>query len=207
MHIEILSPQQNELLPFISYFKRNYFLVGGTAIALHIGHRRSIDFDLFTYNTLNGSLISKKVIEQPFQKQIIFTDTDQLHFLINGVKTTFFYFPYNIIHNEMLKKIISLPSLLTLSAMKAFALGRRAKWKDYIDLYFIIKDYYKISEISLEAKLIFGELFSEKLFCEQLAFHDDIDYTEPVEFINGFSVNETDIKCFLIEKSLDEINR
>jgi len=134
---------------------------------------------------------------------MIFEDIDRLHFLINDVKTTFFHFPYPVIHKEMLKNIISLPSLLTLSAMKAFALGRRAKWKDYVDLYFIIKEYFSINDISVEAKQIFGELFSEKLFREQIAFHEDIDYSEPVEYLKGFDVNETDIKCFLIEKSLE----
>ena len=136
---------------------------------------------------------------------MIFEDIDRLHFLINDVKTTFFHFPYPVIHKEMLKNIISLPSLLTLSAMKAFALGRRAKWKDYVDLYFIIKDYYSISEISSEAKSIFGDLFSEKLFCEQLAYHNDIDYTESVDFVHGFNVNENELKSFLINKSLREI--
>lgn len=38
MHLEILSPEQKDLLPLISQFKRKYYLVGGTAIALHIGH-------------------------------------------------------------------------------------------------------------------------------------------------------------------------
>jgi len=207
MHYEILTNKQNELLPFVSGFKRSFYLVGGTAIALHIGHRRSIDFDLFTSKTLKKSFIKRKVFEQSYNKQTIFDDIDQLHFLINEVKTTFFYFPYPVIHKEMLGKIISLPSLLTLSAMKAFALGRRAKWKDYVDLYFIIKDYYSIKEISNEAKNIFGELFSEKLFCEQLAFHEDIDYTESVEFMDGFSVYEDDLKCFLIDKSLSEIKK
>lgn len=47
MHLEILSKEQIELLPILSQFKREYYLVGGTAIALHIGHRESIDFDLF----------------------------------------------------------------------------------------------------------------------------------------------------------------
>jgi hypothetical protein len=56
MHFNILSDKQNELLSFISGFRRNYYLVGGTAIALHIGHRRSIDFDLFTDKKLNKSL-------------------------------------------------------------------------------------------------------------------------------------------------------
>jgi len=58
MHLDILSKQQQELLNFVSVFKRNYYLVGGTAIALHIGHRRSIDFDLFTSKKINKSLIN-----------------------------------------------------------------------------------------------------------------------------------------------------
>jgi hypothetical protein len=47
MHLEILSKEQVELLTFIEKFKSRFYLVGGTAIALQIGHRQSIDFGLF----------------------------------------------------------------------------------------------------------------------------------------------------------------
>jgi len=205
MHLNILSDRQNELLSFISDFRRNYYLVGGTAIALHIGHRRSIDYDLFTAKTLNKSLIKRKIYEQKSGKQLLFEDIDQMHFLLNEVKITFFNYPYPIKHDEMVKRFISMPSLITLSAMKAFALGRRAKWKDYVDLYFILKDYYSINDISKEAKQIFGDLFSEKLFREQMSFHEDIDYSEPVEYLPGFEVPENTIKDFLINKSLENL--
>lgn len=46
MHSEILSGQQRQILPLMAQFRREYYLVGGTAIALYIGHRRSIDFEL-----------------------------------------------------------------------------------------------------------------------------------------------------------------
>jgi len=128
-----------------------------------------------------------------------------MHFLLNEVKITFFNYPYPVKHKEMVKNIISMPSLLTLSAMKAFALGRRAKWKDYVDFYFIIKDYYSIKDISEEANHIFGDLFSEKLFREQMAFHEDIDYSEPVEYLPGFEVLEKEIKEYLINKTLENI--
>jgi len=48
MHNEVLKNQQIELIPLLKLFEKDYYLVGGTAIALHIGHRYSIDFDLFT---------------------------------------------------------------------------------------------------------------------------------------------------------------
>jgi hypothetical protein len=204
MHLEIFSQQQRELLPFIAQFKRSFYLVGGTAIALQIGHRRSIDFDLFTATKkMNISRIKHKVFELPFHKKTLFDDVDQIHFYINGVKVTFYIYPYPVKPSEILKDTIFMPSLLSLSAMKAFALGRRAKWKDYVDLYFMLKSYFSIKEISVEAEQIFGQMFSEKLFREQLAFHKDIDYSEPVEYLPGFEVEEQVVKTFLIDKSLE----
>ncbi|MDR1584211.1 MAG: hypothetical protein LBS55_13325, partial [Prevotellaceae bacterium] len=63
----------------------------------------------------------------------------------------FFNYPYQVEHPVNIDNIITMPALLSLSAMKAFALGRRAKWKDYVDLYFLIKNCFSIDEISREA--------------------------------------------------------
>jgi len=202
MHYQILTKEQNELLPYINKFSRTFYLVGGTAIALHIGHRRSVDFDLFTQSELRKSEINKKLADFPFKKVRLFEDIDQLHIIINGIKITFFSFPYMIDHPVKLRQNILSPTLLTLSSMKAFALGRRAKWKDYVDLYFILRDYYSIREINEEAEKNFGEFFSEKLFREQLAFHKDIDYSESVEFLLPAPSGD-EIRQFLIEKAID----
>lgn len=59
MHEEILNAAQQSLLPLMSQFRREYYLVGGTAIALHIGHRRSVDFDMFKmYSACHPSSLS-----------------------------------------------------------------------------------------------------------------------------------------------------
>jgi hypothetical protein len=118
------------------------------------------------------------------------------------VKVTFFNYPYPVKHSVKFDTVITIPSLLSLAAMKAFAIGRRAKWKDYVDLYFIIKDFYTIKEITSEAESLFGQQFSEKLFREQLAFHKDIDYSEEVDFMEGYSIADEEIKAFLIDRSL-----
>jgi len=199
MQKEILSDKQKELLPFLKRFKRNYYLVGGTAIALHIGHRRSIDFDLFTHSPLNKKKISAEIQELKKNTQPLYFDTDQQHYIINEVKCTFFYYPYPIEHPEHFQDIISLPSLLDLAAMKAFALGRRSKWKGYVDLYFILKEYYTMKQIIERAKYYFPDQISEKLFRNQLAFHKDIDYTEEVDYIINNPPTQKEIKDFLIE--------
>ena len=202
MHREILTEKQNELLPYLIEFKRKFYLVGGTAIALHLGHRRSVDFDLFCLSRLNKKDIREKLKKNPFRIVRLSEDTDQLHLIINDVKVTFFAYPYKINHSLMLGEYLSLPSLLTLSSMKAFALGRRAKWKDYVDLFFILKNFLTISEISKEAEQIFGQLYSEKLFREQLAFHKDIDYSETVEYMID-PPSDDEIREFLIERAID----
>ena len=75
-------------------------------------------------------------------------------------------------HRNILKKeqIELLPDLLTLAAMKAFALGGRGKWKDYVDLYFIFKYHYTFDQVTDKAIRLFGDAFNEKLFKQQLAF-------------------------------------
>jgi len=202
MHPEIFSKSQVELFPYIKKFQRSFYMVGGTAIALHLGHRRSIDFDLFTSKQLYKSRIKGKLLELPYSQVTLFEDFDQLHLSINSVKVTFFSFPYPIEHGVTIDKLISIPSLLTLASMKAFALGGRAKWKDYVDLYFILKDHYSIEDIAKVATINFGQMFSEKLFREQLAFHKDINYSEPIEYLTT-PVPEEEIKNFLIEKAIN----
>jgi len=98
--------------------------------------------------------------------------------------------------------ILRLPELIDLAAMKAYALERRSKWKDYIDMYFILKDHFSINQIAERSMSLYGQLFSEKLFRAQLIYFDDINYSEPVEFI-GPSIPHTEIKEFLIDKAID----
>ena len=92
-----------------------------------------------------------------------------------------------------------IPALLELAAMKAYALGRRSKWKDYVDLYFILTEHYTMEQICKRATEIFGDLFSEKMFRAQLSYFDDVDYTETVDYIIANPPTEEDIKRKLIE--------
>ncbi len=203
MHLNILNKNQVELLNFISLFKREYYLVGGTAIALHIGHRESIDFDLFKLSSLRKNDIYKKIFTSKLNFKFGYENYEQLNLIINEVKFTFFSFPHKIPTNSEIKGIIKMPDLLTLAAMKAFALGRRAKWKDYVDLYFIIKEYHSLTEISEKAKELFGEMFSDKLFKMQLGYFKGISYAEEVTYLIPKPPTEQEIQYFLINCSIE----
>lgn len=202
MHLEILNQNQKELLDFISQFKREYYLVGGTAIALHIGHRESVDFDLFKLSGLRKNDIYRKIAASKIGYKFGYENYEQLNLIINNVKFTFFSFPHKIPLKSEIKGVIKMPDLITLSAMKAFALGRRAKWKDYVDLYFILKDFYTFDEIAKEAKSLFGEMFSEKLFKMQLGYFKGINYEEEVTYLIPNPPTEEEIQQFLTEVSI-----
>jgi hypothetical protein len=202
MHKEILLPAQIDILPLLSQFAKQFYLVGGTAIALQIGHRRSIDFDLFTFSEFNHAKIINLIRKNGFTiDRIIHQSSDQIHLMLNGVKLTFFQFPFHIDAPLKLENNIKVPELLTLAGMKAFALGGRAKWKDYVDLYFLLKDHYSFINISERAKVIFKENFNEKLFRQQLAWYNDIDYSESIDYLVS-NPTDQEIKSFLTEVTI-----
>ncbi len=202
LHPEILTKEQRELLPLVKKFHKDFGLVGGTAIALHIGHRESIDFDLFSFNEFKTLNIKRRIVNFKTIDRIIVSKPYEFTFLLNEVKMTFFQYPFEIDYEIDYDKILKLPSLLTLAAMKAYALGMRAKWKDYVDLYFIIKDFHSLSEIVKQAESIFKNEFNEKIFRTQLAYFEDISYSEEVRYLKGFEVSDRIIKKELINFSL-----
>jgi predicted nucleotidyltransferase component of viral defense system len=199
MHSEILSDNQKELLPLMAQFRREYYLVGGTAIALYLGHRRSIDFDLFKPSAINHKRNLDKIAASSFTHAVTRRVSEQMNLVVNDVKVTFFQYPFPIDPTAKFENCFRLPPLLQLAAMKAYALGRRSKWKDYVDLYFLLLDHFTIADISAVATQIFGDLYSEKMFRSQLCYFDDVDYTEAVDWLIPDPPTEEQIKQALTE--------
>ena len=202
MYKEILNQEQKNLLKLMSEFRREFYLVGDTAIALHLGHRQSIDFDMFKQSTLNINKIFAKIADYKLNYKVTRRVSDQLNLMIQNVKLTFFQYPFTIETPCKFENTFKMPDLLTLAAMKAYALGRRAKWKDYVDMYFILKYHYTIPEITKKATMIYKDLYSEKMFRAQLCFFDDIDYTEQVIYCST-RPNDSDLKSFLSETAIN----
>lgn len=186
----------------MSKFKREFYLVGGTAIALHIGHRRSIDFDMFKFANINHKKNLDKISSENWDYIVTRQVSEQMNLIVNEVKITFFEYPFQIDVSEKFEKFFRLPNLLDLASMKAFALGRRSKWKDYVDLYFLLTQHFTIEEISKRASEIFEDLFSEKMFRVQLCYYNDIDYSEEVEYIIDNPPTDQQIKDKLTELAM-----
>ncbi|OHA00932.1 MAG: hypothetical protein A3C07_00815 [Candidatus Sungbacteria bacterium RIFCSPHIGHO2_02_FULL_47_11] len=202
LHKEILTEEQVNLLPLVRRFSKKFFLVGGTAMALHIGHRRSMDFDLFSSKGFRNTKIKRTISRMKKVERVFKDEGGQYTISIGGIRFTFFQYPFAISAPKRLDGVITLPDMLTLAAMKAYALGHRAKWKDYVDLYFVMKENHGPDEIIKRAKHIFGREFNERIFRVQLAYFRDIDYTERVIYLKGFETKDAVIKRALTDFSL-----
>ena len=83
MFKNILNTDQEQLLSFVKSFSSNFYLVGGTAIAFHLGHRRSIDFDLFTDITFDPLKIRNKIMRDKSIDHTFSQGSGELTVLIN----------------------------------------------------------------------------------------------------------------------------
>ena len=110
-----------------------------------------------------------KISKAQYTYEVTRRVSEKLNLNIHDVKFTFYEYPFKIEAKCNFEDILRLPDFLDLAAMKAYALGRRSKWKDYVDLYFILKYFYSIKQITNKAIEIYDQLFSDKLL--NINFH------------------------------------
>jgi translation elongation factor EF-1beta len=202
IHYDILSTEQKDILPDIQDINKNFLLVGGTAIALHLGHRKSIDFDFFSDQEFDMDSLKNQLRKNLSFDKILIDKANEFTFISKGVKITYLYYPFPIKGNlTQAEHNLQLPDIPTLLSMKIYALSRRSKWKDYVDIYFGLK-HMTLDEIIIKAKTIFGTELNEKIIRTQLAYFKDIDYTEEVIYMSGHNTSKENIQNHLTEISL-----
>lgn len=180
MHLEVIKSEARPVFEKLDHFGLQFYLAGGTALALQIGHRISVDFDLFSSENLSNNLrdqLEKVYSHSPIKPLAV--QSDQITVSINDVQLTFLNYPYPPILPLVEFEPIRLLSIFEIAATKAYSLGRRATFKDYVDLYFIVKNnYHELSKIIDLAEQKYKTSFNRKLFLEQLVYLKDVDEIE-----------------------------
>lgn len=176
-HLETLTPELKKLFPKLGSFKDTFYLAGGTALALQIGHRVSVDFDLFSDTSIKKTLLN--LVEQSLgvgASEVFVNKSTELTLVIAGVKCTFLEYPFPPLLPLISDGPIDLLSPQEILATKAYTIGRRGSFKDYVDLYTGVCEHISsIEEIMMLARQKYGEIFNDRLFLEQLVFVDDLD--------------------------------
>jgi len=142
MHFSVLNKKQAELLKKLSFLKEyGFYLAGGTALALQIAHRTSLDFDFYTPQKFDPQKIKKEFDKRFKNVKEIYLSEDTLILNVEGTIVSCFWFPYKLIRPCQDFKEVSLASLEDIGAMKMIAISQRGKRRDFIDLYFLLKKF------------------------------------------------------------------
>lgn len=142
LYYETIHPDTLELLKKIQSLEifTDTRLVGGTALALQIGHRKSIDLDFF--GNVSASLEEIVLEFSEFANANPLSSSKTMRFLIvDGVKVDIVNYPYNWIDKPVIENGIILAGIKDISAMKLSAITNRGTKKDFIDLYFLLKRF------------------------------------------------------------------
>lgn len=175
MHYESLNQDTKAIWNKCRFLHDDFYLAGGTALALQIGHRVSIDLDFFSNNPIKKTLIAK-IEELLGPVSVLVSTKNELTLTVGSVKITFLHYPFILKYKTIDNNIVPLASVLDIASMKAYTLGRRNSFKDYVDLYFIVsKAYTDLSAIIKDAAQKYGDAFNDRLFCEQLNSPEDLD--------------------------------
>lgn len=183
MFLAAIKSRQKKIFERLKNFPE-FYLAGGTALALQIGHRISIDFDLFSEKEISPQLLDKvRKIFKEFRIEAVINHSEQLSVMINTIKVDFvkYNFPPLFVFPEFMGvKLLSIPEI---AAAKAYTIGRRITLKDYIDLYYVLRGKFVSLQnlITISIKKYKSE-FNERLFLEQLISVVEAEEA-PIEFL------------------------
>lgn len=142
MHIQTLAPKTKSLLDQIAgqSFLNSFYLSGGTALALYLGHRESEDLDFFTKNDFDPVKLQIE-LEQITKLSSVEQAKGTLNCHAGDVELQFLYYPYNLLHDPVVWNKINVSSAEDIACTKLLTIASRGSKKDFIDIYFILKKY------------------------------------------------------------------
>ena len=142
MYWDILDSKRKKLLSQLGFLSQyGFYLAGGTALALELNHRTSLDFDFYTKRKFDNKKLFQE-LEKKFKNTILIQKAEQtLIVKINEVEVSFFHYPYPLIFPSIKLKGVNLASKEDIAAMKIIAISDRGTKRDFIDIYFLLEEF------------------------------------------------------------------
>ena len=137
LHHETISDSMRVTAKIIfDTFGVEYYLAGGTALALHIGHRVSVDLDYFSPNQIDTVKLKQRILTvfSTHGVEFVYEDINTLWCLIDGVKVSFITRKEQLLKTSHVEDLFRLASLEDIVVMKLSAICGREEYKDYFDL-------------------------------------------------------------------------
>jgi predicted nucleotidyltransferase component of viral defense system len=142
LQTQTVVPDLLELLKKLMQEKcfSNYFLVGGTALSLQIGHRNSIDIDLFGNQSIDFDMYID-ILKGFGSTEVTKSSKNILITQVNKIKVDFVNYTYPLLDKSIEIEGIRMLSKKDIAAMKLNAIAGRGSKKDFIDLFFLLEDF------------------------------------------------------------------
>jgi predicted nucleotidyltransferase component of viral defense system len=116
----------------IDFVRTTFYLAGGTALALQLGHRTSNDLDLFTGKLFSTEPLREKLVHMG--GLVLVEEEGTLHGILDGVKVSFLYYPYPVLHPFHEFEGLNVAAIGDIACMKAVAISQRGEKKDFFDM-------------------------------------------------------------------------
>lgn len=199
LQLQSVRPETLDLLKKLmnADFLDDFILVGGTALALQIGHRKSYDLDLFTAHRFDPKILAAN-LKKITDLQISAEAENTLNALIGEVPVDFIRYDYPLIGTIIREEGVRLASKEDIVCMKLSAIASRGSKKDFYDIYFLSNEYTLDEMFGFyESKYQSNEKFH---LLKSLVYFDDAENEpQPIQLI---PVTWNDVK-----KKLQEVVR
>ncbi len=176
--------------------KRGAILAGGTALALHIGHRISIDLDFFTNKDFKVEPVISGIRKTGRSFSIIAEGEGHITANIDGMKFSLLKYEYPFLEKPAFYKGIRVAGIFDIASMKVIAVSQRGTKRDFIDLYFILQDipFHKLAGHMVKR---FGrERINPVHVGKSLVYFSDAESNPEPEYLKGKEVRWEKVKTF-----------
>jgi hypothetical protein len=204
MYQEVINAETKRVLETINKIKEigNFYLAGGTALALQLGHRKSIDLDWFSQKEFDVDIL-KKDLSSFGSLKIDSEDKQTLNCRLDNVKISFFVYSYKILFPLIDFNKIKLADKRDIACMKIDTISSRGAKKDFIDLHFLLEKYCLEELLNLFDKKYAGIEYNRFHLLKSLTYFDDAESEPMPEMLKDISWKE--IKSEIKKKVKNEI--
>ncbi len=155
-----------------------FYLAGGTALALHLGHRQSRDLDFFTRNPL-GTLPPLSGMNDILTRfgtvEWELNTPEQVQWRLDDVSVTLLAYPFPHRFGYQPWRGLAVADVRDVAVQKAYTVGRRAQARDYLDLHAVLtQGIVSLDDLMRLAQDTYRDAFSARLFLQQLTYTQDL---------------------------------
>jgi len=161
-----------------SGISQNFYLAGGTALAIQLGHRESIDLDFFSRENFSNSKL-KEALSKIGDYFLTGEEKGTLHGVLDDVKLSFLKYDYEQLYPFADFESVNLADMRDIAAMKIDAISSRGSKKDFIDLYFLLEEFTLTELISFFENKFKNIHYNKLHILKSLTFFDDAE-NEPM---------------------------